>query len=60
VTETWEAGEAIVAALAAGGAERLFFTSGSDILALQEAVAKRTALGQPTPKLVTMLHEARR
>ena len=58
VTETWEAGEAIVAALAAGGVERLFFTSGSDILALQEAVAKRAALGLPTPKLVTMLHEA--
>ena len=58
MSETWEAGEAIVAALAAGGVERLFFTSGSDILALQEAVAKRTALGLPTPRLVTMLHEA--
>ena len=58
MTQTWEAGEAMVAALTAGGVERLFFTSGSDILALQEAVAKRTALGLPTPKLVTMLHEA--
>lgn len=56
--ETWEVGEAVVAALAAGGVERLFFTSGSDILALQEAVAKRTTLGLPTPRLVTVLHEA--
>lgn len=58
MSSTWEAGEAVVAALADGGVERLFFTSGSDILALQEAVAKRRALGLPTPQLVTMLHEA--
>jgi len=55
---SWEVGEAVVAALAAGGVERLFFVSGSDILALQEAVAKRTAAALPTPSLITVLHEA--
>ncbi|MBS1888895.1 MAG: hypothetical protein JSU06_17075 [Actinobacteria bacterium] len=56
--ETGEAGDAMVAALAAGGVSKVFFCSGSDISFLQEAVAKATALGTPTPALVTVMHEA--
>jgi acetolactate synthase I/II/III large subunit len=52
-----EASDAIVAAMALGGVEYLFFTSGSEIMFYQEAVAKARALGRPTPKLVTITHE---
>ena len=52
-----DAGDAVVAAMAAGGVDLLFFTSGSDIAALQEAVARRTELGLQTPRIVTALHE---
>ena len=52
-----DAGDAIVAALAAGGVEVLFFTSGSEIAFYQEAIAKARALGRPAPRLVTMTHE---
>lgn len=52
-----DAGDAIVAALAAGGVEYVFFTSGSEIAFYQEAIAKARALGRPTPKLVTVTHE---
>jgi acetolactate synthase-1/2/3 large subunit len=53
-----EAGEVIVAALAAGGVDKLFFCSGSDIGFLQEAVAKARALGRPSPELITVMHES--
>ena len=52
-----EVGDAVVAAMAAGGIEYLFFNSGSDIMFFQEATAKARALGQTAPKLVTMTHE---
>jgi acetolactate synthase-1/2/3 large subunit len=53
-----DVGDAIVAALAAGGVDHVFFTSGSDIAFLQEATAKRDALGRsPTLRLVTVPHE---
>lgn len=52
-----EAGDAIVAALAAGGVECLFFTSGSEIAFYQESIAKARALGQPSPRLIAMTHE---
>jgi acetolactate synthase-1/2/3 large subunit len=52
-----EVGDAIVAALAAAGVEYLFFTSGSELAFYQEAIAKAEALGRPTPRLVTMIHE---
>jgi acetolactate synthase-1/2/3 large subunit len=52
-----DAGDAIVAALARGGVEVLFFTSGSEIGFYQEAIAKARALGRPAPRLVTMTHE---
>ena len=52
-----DAGDAIVAALAAGGVEVLFFTSGSEIGFYQEAIAKARAHGRPAPRLITMTHE---
>ncbi|MFT3865146.1 MAG: thiamine pyrophosphate-binding protein [Solirubrobacterales bacterium] len=53
-----ESGDAIVAALAAGGVSKLFFCSGSDVTFLQEAVAKARHLGTPTPSIVTVMHES--
>jgi acetolactate synthase-1/2/3 large subunit len=52
-----EAGDAIVAAMALGGVDFLFFTSGSEIMFFQEAIAKAQAHGRAAPKLVTMTHE---
>lgn len=52
-----ENGDAIVAALAAGGVDHLFFTSGAEIGWYQEAIAKARAEGRPAPRLVTMTHE---
>lgn len=52
-----EAGDAIVAAMALGGIEYLFFTSGSEIMFYQEAIAKAQAEGRKAPKLITMTHE---
>jgi acetolactate synthase I/II/III large subunit len=52
-----EAGDAIVAAMALGGIEYLFFTSGSEIMFFQEAIAKAQAHGRAAPKLITMTHE---
>jgi acetolactate synthase I/II/III large subunit len=52
-----EVGEAVVAALAAGGVDHLFFTSGAEIVWYQEAIAKAHAQGRPAPRLITMTHE---
>lgn len=53
-----DVGDAIVAALAAGGVDRVFFTSGSEIAFLQEAIAKARALGRGAPiSLVSVPHE---
>ena len=52
-----ETSDAIVAAMGLGGVEYLFFTSGSEIMFYQEAIAKAKAQGKPTPKLITMTHE---
>jgi acetolactate synthase I/II/III large subunit len=52
-----EASDAIVAAMALAGVEYLFFTSGSEIMFYQEAVAKAQAKGLPAPKIITMTHE---
>ena len=47
--------DAIVAALAAGGIDHLFFTSGADIGCYQEATAKARAFGHNNPvRLVTV------
>src|SRR5829696_1677532 len=52
-----EVADAVVAAMALGGVEHLFFTSGSEIMFYQEAAAKAQALGRPAPRLLTMTHE---
>lgn len=55
--EEGECGDAIVAAMVAGGVDHLFFTSGSEICFYQEAIAKAIANGKPAPRLITMTHE---
>ena len=51
-------GDAIVASMAAGGVDHLFFPSGSEIGFYQEAVAKARAHGQNNPiRLITVPHE---
>jgi acetolactate synthase-1/2/3 large subunit len=55
--EAADAGEAVVAAMAAGGVEILFFTSGSELAFYQEAIAKAQALGRNAPRLVLLTHE---
>lgn len=52
-----ETTDVLVAAMALGGVDHLFFTSGSDILVFQEAIAKAQALGNPAPDIVTTMHE---
>ncbi len=62
-TDNWtsvpadERGDAIVAAMGLGGVDYMFFNSGSEIMFMQEAIAKANALGRPAPKLVMMTHE---
>ncbi len=52
-----ETSDAIVAAMAAGGIDHVFFTSGAEIVFFQEAIAKARAHGRPAPRLITMTHE---
>ena len=52
-----DAGEAIVAAMAAGGVDVLFFTSGSELAFYQEAIAKANAHGRKAPRLILLPHE---
>ena len=52
-----EVSDEIVAAMALGGVDHLFFMSGSEISFYQEAIAKAEAHDRPAPRLVTMTHE---
>lgn len=52
-----EVSDAIVAAMALGGIDHLFFMSGSEIAFYQEAIAKAQAHGRPAPRMITMTHE---
>ncbi len=52
-----ERGDALVAAMGLGGVDYMFFNSGSEIMFMQEAIAKANALGRPAPRLVMMTHE---
>jgi acetolactate synthase I/II/III large subunit len=52
-----DAGEAVVAAMTAGGVEVLFFTSGSELAFYQEAIAKARAQGRKAPRLILLTHE---
>src|SRR5262245_3731609 len=50
-TDNWtsvaadERGDAVVAAMGLGGVDYMFFNSGSEIMFMQEAIAKANALG---------------
>jgi len=52
-----DVGDAVIAAMALGGVDHLFFTSGAEIVWYQEAIAKAQAHGLPAPRLITMTHE---
>src|SRR2546428_64461 len=53
--EEWS--DAIVASMKLGGVDHLFFTSGTEIIFYQEAVAKARQRGWPAPQLITVPHE---
>jgi acetolactate synthase-1/2/3 large subunit len=55
--DTIDVSDALVASMAAGGVDHLFFTSGAEIVFYQEAIARAQADGKPTPRLITMPHE---
>jgi acetolactate synthase I/II/III large subunit len=50
-------GDVVVAAMALGGVDHLFFTSGSELAFYQESVAKARHHNRPVPRLVTVTHE---
>jgi acetolactate synthase-1/2/3 large subunit len=52
-----DVGDAVVAAMTEGGVDHLFFTSGTEIVWYQEAIAKAKAHGRAAPRLITMTHE---
>ena len=52
-----DVGDTVVSAMAQGGVDTLFFTSGTEIVWYQEAIAKAKAHGRPAPRLITMTHE---
>lgn len=49
--------ERFVASARASGVRTIWFTSGSELVPIQEAVAKASALGTPAPRIVAALHE---
>jgi acetolactate synthase-1/2/3 large subunit len=55
--EVRDVGEALVAAMAVGGVDHLFFSSGTELGFFQEAIAKARALGRPAPRLIATTHE---
>jgi len=50
--------ELFVAQLVEGGVEALYINSGTDTFPVQEAIARRQALGLPVPRVVLCLDEA--
>src|ERR1041384_5511044 len=50
--------DALNASMTLGGIDHLFFNSGMEIGFYQEAIAKATERGWPTPMLITVPHEA--
>jgi acetolactate synthase I/II/III large subunit len=53
-----DVGEVVTVAMIAAGVDHLFFTSGSDIVFFQEAVAKLSYEQRPTMRLVNVPHES--
>ena len=54
---TVDVSDAIVASMADGGIDHLFFTSGAEIVFYQEAIARAKEQGRPAPRLIVMPHE---
>src|SRR5690554_181561 len=52
-----EYADAMVASMAAGGVDHLFFVSGSEIAFYQESIAKARTRGHKTLRLITVPHE---
>jgi acetolactate synthase I/II/III large subunit len=50
--------DALNVSMKLGGIEHLFFNSGTEIGFYQESIAKATERGWPTPRLITVPHEA--
>lgn len=48
---------AILAVAKLAGVEHLWFVSGNDLVSFQEAAARATANGLPTPRIMQMVHE---
>ena len=58
LTDQADGAELFVAQLVAGGVEALYINSGTDTFPVQEAIARRQALGLPVPRVVLCLDEA--
>ncbi len=56
-TTAADTADAVVGAMAAGGLDHLFFTSGGEIGFYQEAISKAHAQGRKSLRLVTVPHE---
>ncbi|HUZ73449.1 MAG TPA: thiamine pyrophosphate-requiring protein [Stellaceae bacterium] len=50
-------GDALVASMALGGVDHIFFTSGSELAFYQESLAKARYHNRPVPRLITVTHE---
>ena len=50
-------GDAVVAAMAMGGVDHVFFTSGSELAFYQESIAKARHHNRPVPRMITVTHE---
>ncbi len=50
-------GDALVASMALGGVDHVFFTSGSELAFYQESIAKARYHNRPVPRLITVTHE---
>ena len=50
-------GDALVASMALGGVDHLFFTSGSELAFYQESISKARHHNRPVPRLITVTHE---
>lgn len=53
-----QAAEALMASMKLNGIDHLWFTSGTELAFFQEVPVKHTALGRPTPRIMTMTHES--
>ena len=52
-----DVGQVLVEALIRAGVDHIFFTSGTELAFVQEALAKAQVEGKPAPRLILMTHE---